>query len=74
MEERKREALMVEECGVLWNLLENWKRLEFWKLEILWLWRKEGNKEKGKRKRNYKREDIFLILKNENIGNTDSRV
>ena len=56
------EVRILEKVGIL----ENWK--------ILWLWRKEGNKEKGKRKRNYKREDIFFDLKNENIGNTDSRV
>ena len=30
-------------------------------------------KEKGKRKKKLKREDIFLVSKNENIRNTDSR-
>ena len=59
--ERETRALMVEECGVLLSLLENWKRLEFWKLEILWLV-KEGkeNREKEKGKRNYK-EKIFSL-------------
>ena len=59
--ERETRALMVEECGVLWSLLENWKRLEFWKLEILWLV-KEGkeNREKEKGKRTYK-EKIFSL-------------
>ena len=62
--ERERRALMVEECGALWNLLENWKRLEFWKFgKSCGLWRKERNKEKGKRKSIYKREDIFSNLK-----------
>jgi len=53
--ERERRALMVEVCGVLWSLLENWKRLEF--LEIGNLVACEGRKgkqEKGKRKRIYK--------------------
>jgi len=36
---------------------------------------KEGKKkERGKRKRNYKREDIFSNLEFENIGNISSRV
>ena len=48
--ERKRRALMVEECGVLWSLLENWKNWNFWKLEILWLV-KEGKENKRKEKR-----------------------
>ena len=60
----RRRALMVEVCGVLWSLLENWKRLEFLKIwNSCGLWRKERNKEKGKRKRIYKREDIFSNLK-----------
>jgi len=40
----------------------------------LGIWWKERRKEKGKRKRICKRKDIFLILKNKNIENTDSRV
>ena len=51
------------------------KEMEFWKN-----WNFcgcEGRKrirEKGKRKRNEKREDIFSNLESENIGNTGSRV
>ena len=77
--ERERRALMVEVGGSVWSLLEIcWKigkDWNFWKLEILWLV-KEGKeiRKKEKRKRIYKREDIFSILKNENIEKTKSRV
>jgi len=68
--ERKREELKgiyEEGCGIF---------RYFGGEDILGSWWKEGRKEKGKRKRKRicKRKDIFLILKNENIENTDSRV
>ena len=60
----KREALMGK--GVEFRIFL--ERRYFGKLV-------EGRKEKKrKRKRICKRKDIFLILKNENIENTDSRV
>ena len=42
---------MVEVGGRVWVLLEIWKRLEFWNLEILWLveeGKENKKKEKGK--------------------------
>ena len=49
MEEREKEGINEEVCGVLWSLLENWKNWNFWKLEILWLV-KEGKENKRKEK------------------------
>ena len=50
------------------------KRLEFWKIgKGFGLWRKERNKGKGKRKRNYKGEDIFLEEKMKIMKVADSR-
>jgi len=57
--EREREALMrklVEVCGICWNFGK-----------FCGLWRKEGNKEKGKKKKKLKVEDIFLDLENKKI-------
>ena len=56
---REREGdILVEVGGSVWSL-EFWKRLEFWKMEMLVVV-KEGRelKEKEKRKRNYN-EKIF---------------
>ena len=52
--------------------MEFWKKMEIWKNGILVVV-KEGkeNREKEKRKELIN-EDIFLVLENENIGNTDS--
>jgi len=62
----KKRGINGEGCG----------NLDILKEDILGSRWKERRKEKGKRKRKRicKRKDIFLILKNENIENTDSRV
>ena len=49
------------------------KKKDIWG-KNLWLWRKEGIKGKRKKEKKLEIEDIFLISKNENIRNTDSRV
>jgi len=69
--ERVRGILMMEVCGI-WNF---GKDLEFWKIEnLVACGGRKRYKGKGKRKRNYKGEDIFLESKSENIERTDTRV
>jgi len=61
MEERENEGINEEVCGVLWNLLENWKRLEF--LEIGNLVVCEGRKEIRKKEKGkvFIKEKIFSL-------------
>jgi len=70
--ERERDIL-VEVGGIVWSRIFR-KRLEFRKMEKLVVVGKERNKGKGKRKRNWKREDILLEVKVKIMEVADSRV
>ena len=68
MGERESEGINGEGCGVCWNF--GGEDI----LRDLVEGKKERKRKREKGKRNYKKEGIFLISKNENIGNTGSWV
>ena len=72
MGERENEGIYGEVCGIM-EKVGILGKMEFWKIgKSFGLERKKRNKRERKKEKNLINEDIFLVLENENIGNTDS--